>query len=540
VVQCDCDDDPLIRLFRLRLHRLSFAFDFSKKLLTKSAAPAVAVTGGVPQGFANTSGADASSSGNWRPPPIVFNELSEAFSLVGHAGWVPGGARLVGAATHQTGALWTNQQFHIDRSFKCQFQFRVASPLVEGFAFVIQNHSYKCLGDGGSSLGYSGIPNSIAIEFDVRASAENQDLNGNHISIQTCWAQPNSAHHRHSIGSRTPGVSLADGQIHTALIELKNGSLCVYLDDLGAGRELCAVKVDVFRLKPEAGRAWLGFTASTSRTGLVGTELGVTAATAAVDSISVASAGISILSWSFAEPGAGAGPTAAWRQLGMDCTIEPPLSLVFRPDVLNRYDSLFRFLFTVKRVQFKLQQAWLELKAARSVSWYRLGIARTVFGLRARMQFLINNLQYYLQVDVLEVQHAILLDTLSKARDFDALRRAHDAYLTALTHDCFLTHKTLLRSFEQTFDSCLALSELIMAQTASDHDGWDVAGVAALERIVQDFKTQSNFIYVILTTATTSVTSPHIAQLLTRLDYNAYFSAASFVSGSLQAGSLQP
>ena len=43
----------------------------------------------------------------------------------------------------------------------------------------------------------------------------------------------------------------------------------------------------------------------------------------------------------------------------------------------------------------------------------------------------------------------------------------------------------------------------------------------------QDFKTQSSFIYVILTTATASMASPHIGQLLLRLDFNSYFSAAT-------------
>lgn len=91
---------------------------------------------------------------------------------------------------------------HVDRGFRVQFQFRINSPLAEGFAFVVQvcpqfliyymstfsivifiimcacvfhmfqNHSHKCIGEGGSGLGYSGLPNSLAVEFDVRHNAE--------------------------------------------------------------------------------------------------------------------------------------------------------------------------------------------------------------------------------------------------------------------------------------------------------------------------------------------------------------------------------
>jgi hypothetical protein len=45
------------------------------------------------------------------------------------------------------------------------------------------------------------------------------------------------------------------------------------------------------------------------------------------------------------------------------------------------------------------------------------------------------------QVDVLEVQFSELLKALSRAHDFDSVRRAHDLYLSHLAQDCFLLHK---------------------------------------------------------------------------------------------------
>ena len=45
------------------------------------------------------------------------------------------------------------------------------------------------------------------------------------------------------------------------------------------------------------------------------------------------------------------------------------------------------------------------------------------------------------QVDVLEVQYAVLMKSLSRARDFESVRRAHDVFLSSLTQDCFLLHK---------------------------------------------------------------------------------------------------
>ena len=61
-----------------------------------------------------------------------------------------------------------------------------------------------------------------------------------------------------------------------------------------------------------------------------------------------------------------------------------------------RYNAMFRFLLYVKRVQLELQQCWatqmhrchLGAKVTNSSHWW----------LRNHMAFLVDNLQYYLQV----------------------------------------------------------------------------------------------------------------------------------------------
>lgn len=46
--------------------------------------------------------------------------------------------------------------------------------------------------------------------------------------------------------------------------------------------------------------------------------------------------------------------------------------------------------------------------------------------LRAQMQFLLDNLQIYLHVDVIEAQYSLLVDAINKARAFEAIKLAHD------------------------------------------------------------------------------------------------------------------
>ena len=54
------------------------------------------------------------------------------------------------------------------------------------------------------------------------------------------------------------------------------------------------------------------------------------------------------------------------------------------------------------------------------------------------MAFLVNNLQYYLQVDVLEAQWQAFMTVAETCADFEELTAAHEACLAALHAQCFL------------------------------------------------------------------------------------------------------
>jgi glucose/arabinose dehydrogenase len=72
-------------------------------------------------------------------------------------------------------------------SLNTQFQFQLGGSQgtngADGFAFVIQGNSPTALGATGGNLGYSGINNSLAIEFDTYQNPEYGDVNNNHIGI---------------------------------------------------------------------------------------------------------------------------------------------------------------------------------------------------------------------------------------------------------------------------------------------------------------------------------------------------------------------
>jgi len=89
----------------------------------------------------------------------------------------------------------------VNQGFSTYFSFQMHQPTLccapgDGFAFIIQNstatdssqgasgHGLYAVGSEDGGVGYSGINNSLAVEFDILQDP--WDPNGNHIAIQTC------------------------------------------------------------------------------------------------------------------------------------------------------------------------------------------------------------------------------------------------------------------------------------------------------------------------------------------------------------------
>ncbi len=68
-------------------------------------------------------------------------------------------------------------------SFTTDFTFQLNNAQADGFTFVIQGGSAKALGIGGQGLGYAGMPNSVALKFDLHNNAgEGADSTGSYIN----------------------------------------------------------------------------------------------------------------------------------------------------------------------------------------------------------------------------------------------------------------------------------------------------------------------------------------------------------------------
>lgn len=125
---------------------------------------------------------------------IVYNDFSSVAGLQ-----LNGSAAQSGSVLRLTNDLWqsgsafsTNTvSLASNASFSSYFSFQISDPTgigdgdgvgADGIAFLVQTVS-NTYGGAGVGIGYSGLPKSVAIEFDTYNNGGIDDNNGNHVGI---------------------------------------------------------------------------------------------------------------------------------------------------------------------------------------------------------------------------------------------------------------------------------------------------------------------------------------------------------------------
>ncbi|XP_069138118.1 gamma-tubulin complex component 4-like [Argopecten irradians] len=211
---------------------------------------------------------------------------------------------------------------------------------------------------------------------------------------------------------------------------------------------------------------------------------------------------------------------SGWSSLGLAHTVQWPLHIFFTPKSLQKYNRLFCFLLAVRRAQMDIQQCWVLQMQFKQRLVSREEMAK--WQLRTHMSFLVDNLQYYLQVDVIESQYGILVDKINSTRDFEAVRLAHDQFLSALLSQSFIHSKPVSNCLSEILEQCGAFSHLL----THSESPMSQREISQLHSIEKSFQLQSNLLFKILSSVRSHNASPHLAQLLLRLDFNKYFTTA--------------
>ncbi|KAG0944069.1 hypothetical protein G6F32_007463 [Rhizopus arrhizus] len=213
-----------------------------------------------------------SGSAEWRAMRgEIGNELKiDTFTLLGSCRQTGQDVvRLTDNKISQTGAFYHPQPILLDdfKGVEVEFALRIIGQGADGLAFLIQAADKEVLGEGGCQLGYGGIKNSVAVEFDTYQSSDRcADPSANHISVHARQPPyPNSAHHDHSLGCTSSIPPLATGQWIKVKIQIDLDGVRVGLCEKQQYIQVLDVQLDVLKYLdyPKSNQAWIGFTAST-------------------------------------------------------------------------------------------------------------------------------------------------------------------------------------------------------------------------------------------------------------------------------------
>lgn len=135
-----------------------------------------------------------------------------------------------------------------------------------------------------------------------------------------------------------------------------------------------------------------------------------------------------------------------------------PLSLVISRKAITRYQLIFRFLLSLRYLEFSLANMWSEHKAS---NWRKSTKSpdmerwkRHIFVLRAQMLQWVQHMLGFVTGDVLETRWKKLEDKLSKVSTIDQLLRDHVEYLDTCLKECTLTSNKLITVSRRQLPQC--------------------------------------------------------------------------------------
>lgn len=144
-----------------------------------------------------------------------------------------------------------------------------------------------------------------------------------------------------------------------------------------------------------------------------------------------------------------------WDVFSLTYRVEDaPLNTVFAPKVMDAYLLIFRLLWRLKRMDHLMSTAYLSLCLFENqkrhqredddeVLWREMkSVVRRAHHVRMKMSHVVQNMQHYCTVEVLEGSWTVLERDMAAADDLDGMIHAHSIYLTRIKDRTLLSDRS--------------------------------------------------------------------------------------------------
>eukprot|EP00929_Paragymnodinium_shiwhaense_P097537 TRINITY_DN59193_c0_g1_i1.p1 TRINITY_DN59193_c0_g1~~TRINITY_DN59193_c0_g1_i1.p1 ORF type:complete len:1038 (-),score=126.78 TRINITY_DN59193_c0_g1_i1:350-3463(-) len=232
-----------------------------------------------------------------------------------------------------------------------------------------------------------------------------------------------------------------------------------------------------------------------------------------------------------------------------------PLSIVFSRALLLKYQVIFRHLLFCRYVERKLVDVWVDHQHTKG-----LGLDSSFspsYCLRQRMLHFCRDYIYYATVEVLEPQSHRFLSSLSQADSIDEVLRSHERFLDTCLREVLLTERdSLYKGLSKVLHTCLTFAYKMHKFSEDGNDKVSGAepspsSLSAASRMAKErergnkyvslltqktystmiskfkvvFETQLQAFLAQIRKESSSRHEHFLSNMLTRLDYNDYYSS---------------
>ena len=215
-----------------------------------------------------------------------FSSNAAKLQVNGNAAILADGTlRLAPASSNKIGSAFYTQKLVQNNKFSTSFAFKLSNYGgsisesnsgtnssqrlgADGITFVIQSNSNTTTGSNGGDLGYKGINNSVAVEFDTYnngSSGDYSDSNNNHIAIDFNGSINHSNNALVCTNLKGQGFDLKDANYHYAWIDYDGTTLTIRLSNTSSRADSVQVLSQSINISSYIGSngAYVGFTAAT-------------------------------------------------------------------------------------------------------------------------------------------------------------------------------------------------------------------------------------------------------------------------------------
>lgn len=138
-----------------------------------------------------------------------------------------------------------------------------------------------------------------------------------------------------------------------------------------------------------------------------------------------------------------------------------PISIILSEMTLSKYQIIFRQLFYCKYVENFLCRVWIGNNNAKKFDHGTSEQYRAAFTLRQRMMDTIQNLEYYMMIEVIEPVWLVFMQQITKAKNIDEVLFFHEDFLDHCLKNCMLCFSDILNVMMKICNLCIEFCKFI-------------------------------------------------------------------------------